>query len=254
MQQDNDNQGNNTGGMSAPPEPTVQPAGQSVEDTHLPPMPPHESHESKRKVVLISVCTVVLLALIGGLTYILTAERSVNENPESNTVATSEEENHGTMSAAEHIVNELKTKVAGTIQRVDLTTEQGGTGPTDGIVFSAAAYQSGDQQFAVYPVTPYGFGTYMSTPEEAASDKAIIEASLKEHGFEETLVGSGIYASSDVACAIRLFDQSMDDHDGIGLGCGNLDEYDTKYQAALPFFTAYQSSKPEASDDLILAA
>lgn len=257
MNQDGHDLTNNTlDGAPASPEITPQPQEQPVQSTPLSPtMPPHESHKSKRKAILIAICTLVLLALIGGLGYILTKNYPAKESPSATTTPTAQEEDsHETMSAAEHVTSELKTKITGEQQRIDSENEYGGTGATDGSVYTTAAYQSGDQEFAVYPVKPYGFGT-TSTAEMATSDLATVTSYLTDNSFTETPAESGIFASDSAVCAVRLIgDGTEKTLNGISVGCGNVSDYDKSYQVALPFYTAYIASKPNAAQNLLLSS
>lgn len=255
MNQDDRGNGNNTlNEQLAPPNSSPQPAEESTQSVPPPPVIPiHEPHTSKRKTFLIAACAIVLLALIGGLGYILTREHPSDQNSSTSTTTTPEETNRDTLSAAEQIVANLKTKTTGGLQQVNKTTEFGGTGSNDRYVYTAASYQTNDQKFAVYPMSSYGFGT-TSAADVATSDMTAIESYLTENDFSEVVNDSGIYASKDTVCAVQLFDNETYGRDGIGVGCGNMDDYDKNYHDLLPFYNAYVASNPESTENLLMSS
>jgi hypothetical protein len=239
---------------------TMQPVSPPPVESTLPPMtPPSRSSTSRRKTLLIVACAIILIGLIGGLAYMFMQDKPTDNNSTTSTETTQDqnEADSKTMSAAEQLVSELMTKMSGESQPVEKTSEYGGFAADDRTVYSTASYQSGDQKFAVYPANTYGFGR-TSTAEIAENNMTAITSYLTTHNFSEVGAATSdsvhIYASKDAVCAVQLYTSATDGRDSVGVGCGNMSDYDKNYQTLLPFYTAYVESKPEFAESLALSS
>lgn len=231
-----------TGGASSPRQPRV-PAEHSDSPQISRSQGPFSS--SKRDTLLVVIGTILFLTLAGILGYFFAKDSPIdNEQSVDTTIPGQSKRDRQALTAAESTLNELRNKIKGEQQQVDARTESGGTGIADGIVYSNATYKTENQRFATYPAKGYGFGT-RSTPEVAISDMAAIESYMKTNGFAETPEGSGVFASKNIVCAVRLFNHDMGGFDGIGVGCGDMIDYAKNYVAALPFYYAYEAREPK---------